>query len=388
MQARCRPQGGSWYRQGGDCKLDERAIYRFKLDLQLFSQEKTEKATPKKVSEARKKGQVAKSHELPGALILLFVFMSFAMIGPFYKDRIIGMFGEMFDQWLTMDVTPGNMLSLMTSLMLEMLIMLSPIFAISVLVALLANYAQVGILFTGDLLMPKFSKLSPLQGLKGIMSLRTVVEFLKAMLKLIIIGLVVYQSLQSEWSRILHLDQMPVSELASFVGDITLMLGLKIGALLVVLAAGDYFYRKYEYSKNLRMSKQDVKDEFKNVEGNPLIKGRIRERQRKMALQRMMQEVPKADVVITNPTHFAVALKYDASKMDAPVVIAKGMDYVALRIRETAKEHGVITMENKPLARALYDRSEIGDSIPSDLFQAVAEVLAYVYKLKGRVKSS
>jgi flagellar biosynthesis protein FlhB len=388
MQARCRPQGGSWYRQGGDCKLDERAIYRFKLDLQLFSQEKTEKATPKKVSEARKKGQVAKSHELPGALILLFVFMSFAMIGPFYKDRIIGMFGEMFDQWLTMDVTPGNMLSLMTSLMLEMLIMLSPIFAISVLVALLANYAQVGILFTGDPLMPKFSKLSPLQGLKGIMSLRTVVEFLKAMLKLIIIGLVVYQSLQSEWSRILHLDQMPVSELASFVGDITLMLGLKIGALLVVLAAGDYFYRKYEYSKNLRMSKQDVKDEFKNVEGNPLIKGRIRERQRKMALQRMMQEVPKADVVITNPTHFAVALKYDASKMDAPVVIAKGMDYVALRIRETAKEHGVITMENKPLARALYDRSEIGDSIPSDLFQAVAEVLAYVYKLKGRVKSS
>lgn len=368
--------------------MDERATYRFKLDLQLFNGEKTEKATPKKISDARKKGQVAKSHELPGAFILLFVFLSFAMIGPFYKDKIIGMFGDLFDKWLTMDATPNNITSLMTSLMYEMLIMLSPVFAISVLVALLANYAQVGILFTGHPLMPKFNKLNPLQGLKGILSMRTVVEFLKAMLKLIIIGLVVFQSLKSDWERILHLDQMPVTELASFVGGITLMLGIKIGVLLVVLSVGDYFYKQYEHNKSMRMSKQDIKDEFKTIEGNPLIKGRIRERQRKMALQRMMQEVPKADVVITNPTHFAVALKYDASKMDAPVVIAKGMDYVALRIRETAKEHGVITMENKPLARALYDRSEIGDSIPSDLFQAVAEVLAYVYKLKGRVKSS
>ncbi|PWW06411.1 flagellar biosynthetic protein FlhB [Paenibacillus cellulosilyticus] len=368
--------------------MDERARYRLKLDLQLFSQEKTEKATPKKVGEARNKGQVAKSHELPGALILLFVFMSFAMIGPFYKDKLVGMFGDLFDKWLTMEATPGNIMSLMTSLMYEMLIMLSPIFIIAVLVALLANYAQVGILFTGHPLMPKFSKLNPLQGLKSIMSLRTVIEFIKAMLKLLIIGIVVFQSLKSEWGRILHLDQLPVTELASFVGGVTLMLGIKIGALLVALAVGDYFYKKYEHNKSLRMSKQDIKDEFKNTEGNPLIKSRIRDRQRKMALQRMMQEVPKADVVITNPTHFAVALKYDASKMEAPVVIAKGMDYVALRIRETAKEHGVITMENKPLARALYDRSEIGDSIPSDLFQAVAEVLAYVYKLKGRVKSS
>lgn len=368
--------------------MDDRILYRFKLDLQLFSQEKTEKATPKKLNEARKKGQIAKSHELPGAFILLFVFMSFVMIGPFYKTKIVGLFGSLFNEWLTMEPTPGNIMSLMTSLMYEMLIMLSPIFAISVLVALLANYMQVGILFTGHPLMPKFSKLNPLQGLKGIMSMRTVVEFLKAMLKLLIIGLVVFQSLKSEWGQILHLDQLPVTGLLSFVGGITLMLGIKIGVLLVALAIGDFFYKKYEHNKSMRMSKQDIKDEFKSTEGNPLIKGRIRERQRKMALQRMMQEVPKADVVITNPTHFAVALKYDASKMDAPVVIAKGMDYVALRIRETAKEHGVITMENKPLARALYDRSEIGDSIPSDLFQAVAEVLAYVYKLKGRVKSS
>ncbi|EFM13073.1 flagellar biosynthetic protein FlhB [Paenibacillus curdlanolyticus YK9] len=362
--------------------------YRFSLDLQLFSQEKTESATPKKRQEAREKGQVAKSQELPGAFILLFVFMSFYMIGPYYKSRILAMFGDLFEDWLTLDLTMGNVMSLFTQLMYEMLMMLAPIFAIALLVALLGNYVQVGILFTGDPLKMKFSKLSPIQGFKNIFAMRTVVEFIKNILKLVVIGLVVFMTLKSQWGRIIQLDTLPVEYVLGFTGGIALKLGIEIGVILVVLALGDYFYKKYEYEKGLRMSKQDIKDEFKKTEGNPLIKGRIRERQRKMALQRMMQDVPKADVIITNPTHFAVALKYDASKMEAPVVLAKGMDHVALRIRETAKEHGVITMENKPLARALYDRSEIGDSIPSDLFQAVAEVLAYVYKLKGRVKSS
>ncbi|MNC23810.1 Flagellar biosynthetic protein FlhB [compost metagenome] len=152
------------------------------------------------------------------------------------------------------------------------------------------------------------------------------------------------------------------------------------------MAVLDYIYQKYEHEKSLKMSKQDIKDEYKKMEGDPIIKGKIRERQRRMAMQRMMQEVPKADVIITNPTHFAVALKYDGSKMEAPQIIAKGQDYVALRIRELAKEHGVMTMENKPLARALFQRTEIGDVVPADLFQAVAEVLAYVYKLKGKRK--
>lgn len=163
-------------------------------------------------------------------------------------------------------------------------------------------------------------------------------------------------------------------------------LGIKIAAALLVLAVLDYMYQKYEHEKSLKMSKQDVKDEYKKMEGDPLIKGKIRERQRRMALQRMMQEVPKADVIITNPTHFAVALKYDGSQMEAPQVVAKGQDFVALRIKEIAKEHGVVTIENKPLARALFQRAEIGDMIPGDLFQAVAEVLAYVYKLQGKVK--
>jgi flagellar biosynthetic protein FlhB len=161
-------------------------------------------------------------------------------------------------------------------------------------------------------------------------------------------------------------------------------LGIKIGAALFIMDVFDYIYQKYEHEKSLKMSKQDIKDEYKKMEGDPIIKGKIRERQRRMAMQRMMQEVPNADVIITNPTHFAVALKYDGSQMEAPQIIAKGQDFVALRIRELAKEHGVITMENKPLARALFHRTEIGDVVPADLFQAVAEVLAYVYKLNGK----
>ncbi|MMZ58200.1 Flagellar biosynthetic protein FlhB [compost metagenome] len=182
------------------------------------------------------------------------------------------------------------------------------------------------------------------------------------------------------------MGRVSVDDAFGFTAKLTLNLGLKIGAALLVISILDYIYQKYEHEKNLKMSKQDIKEEYKKMEGDPLIKGKIRERQRRMALQRMMQEVPKADVIITNPTHFAVALKYDGSKMDAPEVVAKGQDYVALRIKEIAKEHGVVTVENKPLARALFQRTEIGDSIPGDLFQAVAEVLAYVYKLKGKIK--
>jgi len=164
------------------------------------------------------------------------------------------------------------------------------------------------------------------------------------------------------------------------------MLGIQIGLILIVLAIFDYMYQKYDYEKNQRMSKQDIKDEYKKSEGDPLIKGKIREKQRQMAMQRMMQELPKADVVITNPTHFAVAIQYDAVEMEAPVVLAKGMDFVALKIKEAAKVHDIVMMENKPLARALYEQVEIGEGIPQDLFQAVAEVLAFVYKLKGKVK--
>ncbi|WP_425271740.1 flagellar biosynthesis protein FlhB [Paenibacillus protaetiae] len=363
-----------------------RTSYRLKLDLQLFSQEKTERATPKKRQESRKKGQVAKSNELPSSLILLFGFLCLIMMGGYFKHRILLLFGSLFQDWLTMDLNAGSFMRLATHVITDLLLLLAPLFAVAVLFAVVGNVVQFGFLFTGEPLKLKFSKLNPVNGAKNIFSAHTLVEFVKSVLKVILIGICVYITISSEWSRIMALWSVPVDQIFSFAAGLTMRLGIEIGAVLVVLSAADFMYKRYEHEKSIRMSKQDIKDEYKKTEGNPIIKGRIRERQRKMALMRMMQEVPKADVIITNPTHFAIALKYDPAEMDAPVIVAKGMDHVAQRIKEIAKENGVMTMENKPLARALYERSEIGDVIPADLFQAVAEVLAYVYKVKGRRK--
>ncbi|MFD1952660.1 flagellar biosynthesis protein FlhB [Paenibacillus thailandensis] len=360
--------------------------YRLRLDLQLFSQEKTERATPKKRQESRQKGQVAKSPELPASLSLLFCFLCFIMLGGYFKERILQLFGSLFQDWITMELTVDNVMKLSTQIVIDILLLIAPLLAVTVVFAVVGNVVQFGFLLTGEPLKMKLSKLDPIKGFKNIFSMHALVEFFKSILKVAIIAVCVYVTIRSEWTTVLALWRVPVEQIFGFAADLTMKLGLAVSAVLVVLGFGDYMYKRYEHEKSIRMSKQDIKDEYKKTEGNPLIKGRIRERQRKMALQRMMQEVPKADVIITNPTHFAIALKYDAGRMEAPVIVAKGVDYVAQRIKEIARENGVITMENKPLARALYERADIGDSIPADLFQAVAEVLAYVYKVKGRRK--
>ncbi|MBB3125897.1 flagellar biosynthetic protein FlhB [Paenibacillus rhizosphaerae] len=360
--------------------------YRYPLDLQLFGGEKTEKATPKKRQDTRKKGQVAKSQDLTGAVVLLASFFSLLMFGSSFKERLVGLFKDIFLNRLTMDLSINNVMSLAVEYGIDILLLLAPVFLTVVVMALAANLMQVGFMLTGESLKPKFSKLDPIKGFKNIFSVRSLVEFAKSILKLVIIGLLVYQTMRGAIGDIGKLSEVNIEKTFHFVASLTMKLGLKIGAALFVMAALDFLYQKYEFEKSIRMSKQDIKDEYKKMEGDPLIKGKIRERQRRMAMQRMMQEVPKADVVITNPTHFAVALKYEGSQMEAPQIVAKGQDFVALRIKEIAKENGVITMENKPLARALFQRAEIGDSIPADLFQAVAEVLAYVYKLKGKVR--
>ncbi|MFD0616729.1 flagellar biosynthesis protein FlhB [Paenibacillus sp. GCM10027629] len=360
---------------------------RYQLDLQLFSQEKTEKATPKKRQESRQKGQVAKSADLSGASVLLGAFMCLLMLGGFFKERLMNLFTEPLLHHMNISFTQETILQFFGQMALKILIFMAPIFIIAILLGLLANYLQVGFLFTGDPIKVKLSKINPINGFKNIFSMRSLVEFMKSIIKLTVIGLLVYTSIIGQKAEILQLSHQSIEHIFTFAAKVTLGLGIKIAAVLLVLAGLDYLYQRYEHEKSLRMSKQDIKDEYKKMEGDPLIKGKIRERQRRMALSRMMQEVPKADVIITNPTHFAVAIKYDATMMQAPQIIAKGQDYVALKIKELAKEHNIVTMENKPLARALYARTEIGDSIPADLFQAVAEVLAYVYKLKGRVKS-
>jgi len=358
--------------------------YFVKVDLQLFSQEKTEEATPKKKQESREKGQVAKSMELPAAFILFFTFLFFILFGGFMKDRFMSLISGIFENNLLMDLTEGNVRPFFTNLIFQAAIILAPIMLMAVVIGIVGNIMQFGFLFTTEPLKMKLSNLSPLKGFKRIFSMRSLVECLKSIFKILIIGLVVYSTIWGQIDEIVKLGRVPLTEVFSVVADITLSLGLKIGGLLIVIAFIDFMYQKYEYNKNLRMSKQDIKDEFKKSEGDPLIKGKIKEKQRRMAMMRMMQDIPKADVIITNPTHYAVALKYDDKQMEAPTVIAKGTDFVALKIREKAKEHGITVMENRPLARALYAQVDIGKSIPADLFQAVAEVLAFVYKTKGK----
>jgi len=357
---------------------------RHRLDLQLFAGEKTEKATPKKRQDARKKGQVASSPEISSSLILLGAIGSFLMLGPLFQERLLALFGDVFLHRLSMDVTDQNVMVMFYRYIVQILLLLAPILILVVVITFAASYAQFGWLFTLEPLKPDLKRLDPIKGVKRLFSLRAIVDFLKSSLKLIVISAIVFSMMWSNKKEFLKLAYMPITDMLAFCIDLAIKTGLLVAATLFVLSIGDFMFAKYEHEKNLRMSKQDIKDEHKNMEGDPKVKARIRERQRRMALMRMMQEVPKADVVITNPTHYAVALQYDGTRMEAPVVIAKGQDYIALRIKEVARQHQIVTMENKPLARALYERSEIGEMIPADLFQAVAEVLAYVYRLKGR----
>ncbi len=358
--------------------------YRLKLDLQLFAQEKTEKATPHKRREARKKGQVAKSSDLPGALIMFFSFLAMYMLGGYFEHRFHALFTVAFNEYMHWNITMDSVLHIFSQVGMQVMLLIAPILIIAFIIGIVGNYVQIGFLLTGEPLKMKLNKLDPIQGFKRIFSIRALVELLKSSIKFIVVASVVGLTLWGEKEKLLALASVPLEDTLRFAGQLVIWLGVQIGAVLVVLAIFDYMYQRYEHNKQLKMSKQEVKDEYKKTEGDPLIKSRIREKQRRMAMARMMQEVPKADVVITNPTHYAVALRYDATTMEEPQVIAKGVDYMALKIREVAEEHDIILMENRPLARALYDQVEIGESIPADLFQAVAEVLAYVYKVKGR----
>ncbi|WP_054941067.1 flagellar biosynthesis protein FlhB [Paenibacillus ihuae] len=359
-------------------------LKRYKLDLQHFGGDKTEKPTSKKRGDARKQGQVAKSAELSGSVVLLSALLSLTMFGDYMKERFITLYTDIFQNRMLMEVTTDNVINMFNEYGLQILMLLAPLLIITFVAAVVVNYAEVGFLFTKSGITPKFSKLNPIKGFKNIFSIRSFVEFLKSVFKLLLVGYLVYSALWGQKDSFASLTHVDAEGAYRFAAKMTMNLGVKIGVVLFIMAIFDYIYQKYEHEKSLKMSKQEIKDEYKNMEGDPQIKGKIKAAQRKMAMQRMMQEIPNADVIITNPTHFAVALKYDGSTMEAPQVIAKGQDYVALRIRELAKEHGVMTMENKPLARALFQRTEIGDVVPADLFQAVAEVLAYVYKLKGK----
>ncbi|WP_096189111.1 flagellar biosynthesis protein FlhB [Evansella halocellulosilytica] len=355
------------------------------LDLQFFAQEKTEKATPKKRQESRKKGQVAKSTDVNTAFILLFVFLLFWFIGSFAAEQMFGIARFTYEEYLLLDLTEQNVHSMFLNYTYQAVIIVAPIMFIAMVAGIFSNYVQVGFLFAPEAIKMKLSKIDPIKGAKRIFSIRALVEFLKSMLKITLVGIVTFTVIWVFFDEILKLGLYSVGEGVRLIGNLTVIMGLSVAFLLIFLSILDYMYQKYDHEKNIRMSKQDVKDEYKKTEGDPLIKSKIKEKQKQMAMSRMMQEVPKADVVITNPTHYAVALKYDDSKMDAPVVVAKGVDYIALKVINVAKNNHVVTVENRPLARALYAQAEIGDQVPEDLFKAVAEVLAYVYRIQKKL---
>jgi flagellar biosynthetic protein FlhB len=360
-------------------------MLRIQLDLQFFTGEKTEKATPKRRDETRKKGQVAKSADLNTAFILFFCFLVLMFLGNFFEKNIINFFKIFLEEYLIMDVSNDNLLPVIYFIGKSLAIIIGPVLLIALISAIIINYAQVGFIFTTEPLSPKLNKLDPIQGFKKIYSIRALVELAKSILKISFVGFVAFSVIWMNIDKILLLSQKSAIDTFRVIYKLAIQTGLYSSGALLFLSIFDYAYQRFDYEKNIRMSKQDIKDEYKKTEGDPLIKSKIKQRQREMAMRRMMQEIPKADVVITNPTHFAIALKYDENNTDAPIVVAKGVDYLALKIRQIAKEHDVIMVENRPLARALYDQTEVGRQIPDQFFKAVAEILAYVYKLKKKI---
>jgi len=355
------------------------------LDLQFFAGEKTENATPKKKQDARKKGQVAKSQDVNTAVVLLAVFLFLMFFGKTMTERMIGVLRHALQNYMLMDLTEKNIETILIEILAELAIFLGPVMMVALVAGVAANYAQVGFMFSTEAIQMKLEKINPISGFKRIFSMRAIVELIKSILKISFIGLIAFSVLWSRMDEVLLLSSKSIAAALSTIASLTLQMGLFASGALLFLSLLDYLYQKYDFEKSIRMSKQDLKDEYKNIEGDPLIKSKIKQRQREMAMRRMMQEVPKADVVITNPTHFAIALKYDEQKSDAPIVVAKGVDFVAQKIKLIAKENEVATVENRPLARALYSQTEIGDAIPEEFFKAVAEILAFVYQTKNKV---
>ncbi|PFA67867.1 flagellar biosynthesis protein FlhB [Bacillus sp. AFS015802] len=355
------------------------------LDLQYFSGEKTEKATPKKREDARKKGQTAKSQDVNTAIILLAVFLFMTFSASYIGDIVFNLFHQTFQEYMLMDLTENTVQVITMDLMKEIALLLGPIMLVALLAGLFSNYIQVGVMFTTEPLQPKLEKIDPIKGFKRIFSLRAIVELLKSILKISFVGAITFVILWMNIDRVLSLSFKSVGDSLTTMASLTVQMGIAASLALLFLSLFDFLYQKYDFEKNIRMSKQDLKDEHKNIEGDPLIKSKIKQRQREMAMRRMMQEVPEADVVITNPTHFAIALKYDEDKMDAPFVVAKGVDYMAQKIKYIAGENDIVMVENRPLARSLYDSAEIGDAVPEEFFKAVAEILAYVYRIKNKM---
>ncbi|ENH98223.1 flagellar biosynthesis protein FlhB [Gracilibacillus halophilus YIM-C55.5] len=358
---------------------------RLQVDLQFFAGEKTEKATPKKRQDVRKKGQVTKSQDVNTAILLFFVFVMLLVIGEYLRYTLTSIYSKSFTEYIHQPVTNQNIYDMFFDYTWQIAKAISPIMAVAIVAGIGSNLLQFGFLFSGDPLKPKLNKIDPLQGAKRIFSARALVEMVKSLLKISLTGAITFAIIWMNRGEMLDLTTKGIDGSLAFFSDMTMQMGFAASIALLIISVIDYTYQRYDFEKQNRMSKNDVKDEHKNIEGDPQIKSKMKDRQRQMATQRMMSEVPEADVIITNPTHYAIAIKYDEAQAEAPYVVAKGVDYVAVRIKDVAKNYQVIMVEDRPLARALYDQVEIGEAISEEFYQAVAEILAYVYRLQKKV---
>ena len=355
----------------------------FDFDLQRFaSDDKTEQPTSKKRSDAKKKGQVGRSTEMSTAFVLLVGFFIIKVLWENIYMSIASYTTYVFSH-LNQPVDTENVIRIFIGIMELLARTALPIMLAIMLVGLAINLFQVGLNFSTEAIGVKLDKLNPINGFGRIFSKRSLMEMLKSLLKIIIIGYFIYTYLVDQLMAMPQFIYYDLGTSLAQISKIVFNMAFEVIAVIMVLGFLDFGYQKWQTTQDLKMSKQEVKDEMKQSEGDPQIKGKIKQKQRQMAMSRMMQEVPKADVIITNPTHFAVALQYHKG-MVAPLIVAKGQDLVAQKIKGLAREAKVPIVENRPLARALYASADIGDAVPSELYQAVAEVLAYVYRLKHK----
>lgn len=367
--------------------------YYLSYDLQLFAKEgqdgeKTEEPTAKKLEDARKKGQVMRSTEVVTAATLLVFFLMLKVFVGFIGNRFIGSFHKTLGSIGDYTSEPFNVnmaRTIIRSSLWDIVVAAFPIMIAGFVVTIVSILFQVKWKVTTEPLKPKFDKFNPISGMKRLFSKDKIMELLKATAKVIILADVVYSYLKDQWPLIFKMYSYTLPQAIAVIGDTVISVGIRISVFFAVIAVFDLFYQKWKFHQDMMMSKQEVKDEYKNSEGDPKVKSQQRQRMQQASQRRMMQDLPNADVVITNPTHLAVAIRYDKESHEAPVVVAKGADYLAQKIKDVARENAVEIVENKPLARMLYHNVEIGAEIPPELYQMVAEVLAYVYSLQGRV---
>ncbi len=365
--------------------------YRLPYNLQFFANEgadKTEEPTAKKLTNAREEGQVALSKELTSAVGVTSLFIVLKLFVGFMGRQFIESFNKYYSN-IDKVVNDGFSIfmaeSLLSDAFLSIMFICLPVFIFGLLVTLVIIIFQVKWKVSGKLIQPKFSKLNPVNGFKRIISKEKLFDLVIEILKIIVISYVAYTTIKDEWNSLFALYDMKLEQAILLIGNIVINLGLKISLVFLIVGLGDFIYQKLKFKKDMRMTKQEVKDEYKNSEGDPLVKSKIKSKMREVSMRRMMQSLPQADVVITNPTHLAAAIQYDKTTAAAPVLLAKGADHLAEKIKDIAKENKIEIIENKPLARMLYYNVEVGDEVPPELYQMTAEVLAYVYGLKNKI---